>query len=208
MSQGVVFGRLDLDRAALRQLALARAALDLFRRIEAEIGPARALVRELADAEHLGLQRSADRVQQVSQGRMVGTAPPSPRRCRGCARDRRNMLRPPRSFFRSFRPLLICGEARRDSQARVRIHRDVDGSLARCGVAEISVRHAPQHLREATAAPGVSQSTFTLRHARLTTSLLTAPRKSPNSARFTRRVLVPDRYTEAISASAFLVSRW
>ena len=53
-----------------------------------------------------------------------------------------------------------------------------------------------------------SQSTFTLRHARLTTSLLTAPRKSPNSARFTRRVLVPDRYTEAISASAFLVSRW
>lgn len=36
-----------------------------------------------------------------------------------------------------------------------------------------------------------SQSTFTLRQARLITSLLTAPRNSPYSARFTRRVLVP-----------------
>ena len=63
-------------------------------------------------------------------------------------------------------------------------------------------------IREATAGTRRPNSTFTLRHARLTTSLLTAPRKSPNSARFTRRVLVPDRYTEAISASAFLVSRW
>jgi len=38
-----------------------------------------------------------------------------------------------------------------------------------------------------------SQSTFTLRQARLTTSLLTAPSNSPNSARLTRRVLVPAR---------------
>ena len=38
-----------------------------------------------------------------------------------------------------------------------------------------------------------SQSTFTLRQARLTTSLPTAPWNSPNSARFTRRVLVPAR---------------
>jgi hypothetical protein len=38
-----------------------------------------------------------------------------------------------------------------------------------------------------------SQSTFTLRQARLTTSLLTAPSNSPYSARFTRRVLVPAR---------------
>lgn len=38
-----------------------------------------------------------------------------------------------------------------------------------------------------------SQSAFTLRHARLTTSLLTAPLNSVNSARFTRRVFVPAR---------------
>jgi hypothetical protein len=38
-----------------------------------------------------------------------------------------------------------------------------------------------------------SQSTFTLRQARLTTSLLTAPLNSANSAHFTRRVFVPAR---------------
>ena len=38
-----------------------------------------------------------------------------------------------------------------------------------------------------------SQSVLTLRQARLTTSLPTAPANSPNSARFTRRVLVPAR---------------
>ena len=38
-----------------------------------------------------------------------------------------------------------------------------------------------------------SQSTFTLRHARLTTCLPTAPWNRPNSARSTRRVLVPAR---------------
>ncbi len=36
-----------------------------------------------------------------------------------------------------------------------------------------------------------SRSAFTLRQARLTTSLLTAPLKSAKSARFTRRVFVP-----------------
>jgi hypothetical protein len=38
-----------------------------------------------------------------------------------------------------------------------------------------------------------SQSVLTLRQARLTTSLPTAPPNRPNSARFTRRVLVPAR---------------
>ena len=38
-----------------------------------------------------------------------------------------------------------------------------------------------------------SQSVFTFRHTRLTTSLPTAPPKSAASARRTRRVLVPDR---------------
>ena len=48
---------------------------------------------------------------------------------------------------------------------------------------------SPARLR----ADQASQSTFTLRQARLTTSLLTAPSNSPNSARLTRRVLVPAR---------------
>jgi hypothetical protein len=39
-----------------------------------------------------------------------------------------------------------------------------------------------------------SQSLFTLRHTRLTTSLPTAPPNSALSARRTRRVLVPERY--------------
>jgi hypothetical protein len=38
-----------------------------------------------------------------------------------------------------------------------------------------------------------SQSTFTFRQVRLTTSLETAPSKSALSARLTRRVFVPDR---------------
>ena len=43
------------------------------------------------------------------------------------------------------------------------------------------------------AALQASQSVFTLRHTRLTTSLPTAPLNSAASARFTRRVLVPAR---------------
>lgn len=54
--------------------------------------------------------------------------------------------------------------------------------------------------------PGL-QSTFTLRHVRLTTSFLTAPSNRPNSARLTRRMLVPAKYTAAINASALFVSR-
>ena len=38
-----------------------------------------------------------------------------------------------------------------------------------------------------------SQSPFTFRHTRLTVSLLTAPPKTAESARRTRRVLVPAR---------------
>ena len=76
---GVVLRRLDLDRAALRRLAFARAALlDLLRRVEAEIGMARALVGKLADAEHLRLERGADRVEQGPERRMVGELPGRP----------------------------------------------------------------------------------------------------------------------------------
>ena len=47
--------------------------------------------------------------------------------------------------------------------------------------------------RRGCATHHASQSVLTLRQARLTTSLLTAPSNRPNSARFTRRVLVPAR---------------
>ena len=76
---GVVCGRLHLDHAALRRLPLARSALlHLLGRIEAEVGMARALVGKLADAEHLGLERGADGVEQVSQRPVAGPLP-------GCA---------------------------------------------------------------------------------------------------------------------------
>ena len=52
-----------------------------------------------------------------------------------------------------------------------------------------------------------SQSLFTLRHVRLTTSLPTAPANTECNARRTRRVLVPARYAPAISASAAFVRR-
>ena len=57
----------------------------------------------------------------------------------------------------------------------------------------------PSRIRRTMSSPArsrahqASQSTFTLRQARLTTSLLTAPSNNPNSARLTLRVLVPAR---------------
>jgi hypothetical protein len=51
------------------------------------------------------------------------------------------------------------------------------------------------------------QSACTLRQTRLTVSLPTPPPNKAASARRTRRVLVPDRYAEAIRASAACVRR-
>ena len=48
-------------------------SLHLLGCIEAEVGVPCALVGELADAEHLGLERAADGVQQVGNRRVVGT---------------------------------------------------------------------------------------------------------------------------------------
>ena len=59
---------LHLDDAALRCLSLApAAALHLLRGVEPGVGMARALVGELADAEHLGLQCRAHRVQKIRE---------------------------------------------------------------------------------------------------------------------------------------------
>ena len=82
---GIVVRRLHLDHAAFRYLAFARLALlHLLRRVESEVGMARALVGEFADAEHLRPERRADGVQQVGErpvarplpGRAAGRAHP------------------------------------------------------------------------------------------------------------------------------------
>ena len=62
----VLVRALHLDHATLRSLALARApALHLPRRVETEIRMPRALVGQLADAEHLRLQRRPHTVQKT-----------------------------------------------------------------------------------------------------------------------------------------------
>ena len=66
--QHVLVRGLDLDHAAFRCLALAwTPPLHLPGRVEAEIGMARALVGQLADAEYLRPERRADGVKQVRE---------------------------------------------------------------------------------------------------------------------------------------------
>ena len=90
-----------------------------------------------------------------------------------------------------------------------RENRDVGGLAIQSGLDHSAVKDQPNDIliREATAAPGVPIDLH-LAPRPAHNVLAHSTRKSPNSARFTRRVLVPDRYTKAISASAFLVSRW
>ena len=114
---GVVVGRLDLDRAAFRRLALARPALlDLLRREEAEIRVARAPVGKVADAEHLRLERRAHRVQQVGERRVVRQLPgpaagrADPRKIGKVSLDRL------RRFLVRSRHGRSCGGARRRAQ--------------------------------------------------------------------------------------------
>ena len=83
---GVSVGRLHLHDAELRRLPFPRPApLDLPRRVEAEIRMTGALVGQLADAEHLGLEGAADGVQQVGDRRVE-------RPFAGCAAGRANPL--------------------------------------------------------------------------------------------------------------------
>ena len=77
----VLVRRLHLDDAALRRLSIARAApLDLLRGVEPKIGMAHALIGELADAEHLGLQRRAHRVQEIRERPVARPLPGGPAR--------------------------------------------------------------------------------------------------------------------------------
>ena len=78
---GAASRRLHLHHPALRRLPLARAApLHLPRRVQAEVRMARALVGQLAHAEHLGLQRRSDRVQQVRERPVARPLPGRPAR--------------------------------------------------------------------------------------------------------------------------------
>lgn len=73
---GVVVHRLHFDAAAFRYLAFARLApLQLFGHIEAEIWMARAVIGEVADAEHTRPERRADGAQKPRE-RPVGIAFP------------------------------------------------------------------------------------------------------------------------------------
>ena len=70
---GVVIGVLDLDNAALGGLAFARpAAPRLPGGVEAQVGMARAVIGEFADAEDLGREHSADGVDESGQRRVGG----------------------------------------------------------------------------------------------------------------------------------------
>ena len=65
---GVLHRRFHLDHAALRKLPLAWAALlNLFRRVEAEVGMPDALIGRLHDAEHLWLEDRADGIEQLRE---------------------------------------------------------------------------------------------------------------------------------------------
>ena len=100
----VVARGLHFDHAALRRLPLARAAfLHLLRRVQAEIGVARALLRKLRDAKHLGFQRAAHGIEQSRQRRIVRPLPRSRRPRSAPVRDRRSTSRPPPSVSCSFR---------------------------------------------------------------------------------------------------------
>ena len=68
-SRHVLMRGLDLDHAAFRSLTLARAPpLHLPGRVEAEVGMARALVGQLADAEHLGLSVAPTALSRFASG--------------------------------------------------------------------------------------------------------------------------------------------
>ena len=63
---------LDLYNAALRRLPLAGPTpLHLPGGVEAQVGMSRPLLRQFADAEHLGPQPGPHRVQQVGQRRVI-----------------------------------------------------------------------------------------------------------------------------------------
>ena len=92
-----------------------------------------------------------------------------------------------------------------------RENRDVGGIAVQSGLDHSAVKDQPNdgpHPRGHGCTRRPNRPSH-LRHARLTTSLLTADPGRARTARVSPAdVLVPDRYTEAISASAFLVSRW
>ena len=89
--------------AALRHLSVARPALlHLLRRVEAEVGMARALVSKLTNAEYLRVEHRADGIQQVGEAARSSTVPRSRRPMREPDRGRRSTLPLPLSVSCSF----------------------------------------------------------------------------------------------------------
>src|SRR4051812_19009944 len=133
---------------------------------------------------------------QLARDKIVEHRPPGGLRLSAHVLDRPMFLTASRTFWPSSRmPMTTSSEmevALRSSRTRTtvpsRINRTI-GSSAR------------ERWFQAC------QSVCTLRQTRLTVSLPTAPPNRAASARRTRRVLVPARYAEAISASAALVRR-
>ena len=77
----VLVGRLHLDHATFRRLPLSRPALlHLLRGVEAEVWMARTLVGQLAQTEHLRLERGAHGVQQVRERPVARPFPGRPTR--------------------------------------------------------------------------------------------------------------------------------
>ncbi len=63
---GIIAGGLYLNDAAFRDLVFRGLAfLHLLGRVEPEVGMTRALVSQLADAEHFGLEGMTNRVEQI-----------------------------------------------------------------------------------------------------------------------------------------------
>ena len=78
----IVTNALDLDDATLGNLPRPRTALlNLPCRVKGKVGMAGALIRQFLNAEHLGLERAADRAEKVLQCRIVGTLTGRATRC-------------------------------------------------------------------------------------------------------------------------------
>ena len=100
---GIVADGFHLDHAALRHLSVARPALlHLLRRVEAEVGMARALVSKLTNAEYLRVEHRADGIQQVGEAARSSTVPRSRHPMREPDRGRRSTLPLPLSVSCSF----------------------------------------------------------------------------------------------------------
>ena len=116
----IVVRRLHLNHAALRRLSISWSALlHLLRRVEAEVGMARALIGKFADTEHLRLERRAHGVQQVGERPVARPFPGRAARCAHSSEVSEIRLDRRRQFRVRSRHHPRCRRVRRDMQAPV-----------------------------------------------------------------------------------------